>query len=195
MKDNTDWTPVHNARIGGFYSNPMPPVYGQEPQPKNKKKLLLLIIPLIFFILLAIGLGVFFKKAQDRIREEEARKAAYCGKEQVDKAFAEYMDSINDFKDAYNIVSKTARVALSGPITRMQDIREDFANIDSPPCLAESRSFIMDGMDGYIYASISFMSGTNDSQAHKLLESSGKVLQIGIDYLHEITLCAPDCKE
>ena len=93
--------------------------------------------------------------------------AAGCSSEgdRVMKACEEeipgYMDQMADYaeewKDAYKIATATSRIALSGPVGELQEIRREASKVVPPECVAEEHDSYLEGMDTYIGMILDFM--------------------------------------
>lgn len=161
---------------------------------KTNKSILFLSIVVAILVLAGVGYGIFsnYRQEQDKKLEEESINA-YCGTELVNAAQIAFMESLSEYYGAIKVASSTSKIALTVPVSRMQDIRSQFSKLDYPPCMSTARLHIIDGMDYSIDGFLAFMSEESESSISSLFEKSNTLLNKGFDEIMEISACAPDC--
>lgn len=126
---------------------------------------------------------------QQRQAEEEARKHEEARRQEQIKAMQERdavakmqkdalsqaLKSVDDFairwEDASRVAGVTSRMALSGPVASMQNLKREAANLAVPPCLDAGKAALIKSIDGTVEAYMIFMAEKNDL---------GKVLATGM---------------
>lgn len=95
---------------------------------------------------------------EEQRREEQAQLAA---EEERRGAFAASLKAIDEqmtlWEDAERVASTTGRIALSGPVTNLQTIRRDTAQLAVTTCLGPARDSLVKSMDATIEGFLTFM--------------------------------------
>ncbi len=69
----------------------------------------------------------------------------------------------NRFREAHDLASKTPRISLPVPISRMQDIKQEAEKISLPECYQKTKSDLVFWMKILIDKMINFMAGSGSS--------------------------------
>lgn len=135
-------------------------------------------------ILIVVGLafgGFAYKQHADRT---ERRLAA----EADQKAYAESLEKLQAvnqrFDDALKIAQSTARIALSQPVTQLQQISREAAGISVHACLAEAKTAAVGRMNAAVDVFLAFMQQKDRDEHMKRAE---KYLW---DYMAALKVCA-----
>lgn len=111
-------------------------------------------------------------RRQEEIKAMQEREAA--AKMQKD-ALSQALKAVDDFsarwEDASRVASVTSRMALSGPVTSLQNLKREATNLAVPPCLDAGKAALIKSINGTVEAYMIFMAEKNDL---------GKVLATGM---------------
>lgn len=118
-----------------------------------------------------------------------------CGKSRVNDSLEELRASAKKFVDANDIASSTGRIALSGPVGRMQDVRAELENIETPACLEKAKKDLVAGMEDSIQAYILFMQEGEDAYIKNRFDSSAENFTSAAVEMKRIGECAPLCSD
>ena len=88
------------------------------------------------------------------------------------------VDQLNNiesrWEDAYTLASSTSRIALATPVSNLQDIKRDLAQVELSECLSPARKALGAYMDSHINNFLKFMSDSDftqfESNNNKLVE-------------------------
>lgn len=88
------------------------------------------------------------------------------------------VDQLNNiesrWEDAYTLASSTSRIALATPVSSLQDIKRDLAQVELSECLSPTREALSAYMDSHINNFLKFMSDSDftqfESNNNKLVE-------------------------
>lgn len=126
--------------------------------------LLALVALVIFVVLPAIQ-----RRAANDTASADKDDAAPCG---IEDYISETDGLITEWDDAEELASSTARIALSGPIATLQQIRRDTAAITPPDCANEMHEALEHYMQLTIDAYLSFMANEGDEATAAKIEDS-----------------------
>lgn len=111
-------------------------------------------------------------------REFEELASKQKDKAEFDKAVERLNDIVRRWKDAYSLANSTARIALAGPVARLQEIRRETENTLVPECLEKAKGELLVGMnetnDAFIFFMQNSLPGVTDVVARKQLESAAE---------------------
>jgi len=126
---------------------------------------------ILIIIIVAIG-SVSWKTYQKRQIEAEIKAS-------LEKERADIKISVTDLKaifekwgDADKLASSSPRVALAGPVARLQEIKRETGAMNIAPCLKDAKTALVEGMSLRIDAYVSFMQQRN--LADEMIASIGK---------------------
>jgi len=139
------------------------------------------IIAISLLIIAGIGFGWYYSYGP-------------CGTQLVKKAALELIDSTQRFGDAHKVADSTPRIALSTPISDMQEIKRAAMQIKVPACLDNSKNWYLDGMQNYIDGYIAFMGEANDSEVNLYIATGDLYFSATANEINYISKCAPFCK-
>ena len=153
-------------------------------KPKLSKKFLL-ISSIILAIIILIGAGGYLVLYP--------RLYGQCGTVKVGVYIRTSSDINKRFIDAFNIANSTSRIALSGPVSQMQAIKQEAGRLEYPQCLETAQNNLLYSMDENIAAFLSFMQQDSDDvvSSHFRL-ATGRLYTYQQEITH-ISTCAPDC--
>lgn len=87
------------------------------------------------------------------------------------------VDQLNNiesrWEDAYTLASSTSRIALATPVSNLQDIKRDLAQVELSECLSPAREALGAYMDSHINNFLKFMSDSDFTQ----FESNNKLVE------------------
>ena len=87
------------------------------------------------------------------------------------------VDQLNNiesrWEDAYTLASSTSRIALATPVSNLQEIKRDLAQIEISECLIPAREALSAYMDSHINNFLKFMSDSDFTQ----FESNNKLVE------------------
>ena len=87
------------------------------------------------------------------------------------------VDQLNNiesrWEDAYTLASSTSRIALATPVSSLQDIKRDLAQVELSECLSPAREALGAYMDSHINNFLKFMSDSDFTQ----FESNNKLVE------------------
>ncbi len=181
---------------------------------KNEKGLSLLT--LLLAIAIVAGAAIWWKnsrdaslkeqaiaaKAQQEAQEEKNRQlerqkqefqAQVEGerkKNEFDKAISELGAIYARWNDALKLADSTARIALSGPVGKLQEIKREAESHMVPECLVDSKKKMVDGMNKMIDGFMQFM---GDADIGKILAhvSFGEGRKLFDEYEKGAAACNP----
>jgi hypothetical protein len=80
---------------------------------------------------------------------------------------SEHIEALRDveerFADAVSLAGSTPRISLSEPIANLQEIRRDAEDLEVPSCLEDAHAQLIEYMDAYVEAYLSFLSDADDA--------------------------------
>lgn len=112
--------------------------------------------------------------------EREKNKQAF------DKAIAELGNIYERWKDTLALADHTSRVALSGPVEKLQSIKRETASMLVPKCLVEPKKKMVNGMEKIIAGFLKFMSDADYKPVDEFKEGIG----LFSEYEQESATCA-----
>jgi len=118
--------------------------------------LLILLVPAIIIGAGCIGTAPTPTPTVTATPEPTATPVPPC-KVQAESYIAEVERTSLEWDDANALANKTARVALSQPVSQLQKIRRDVAALSPPACAQNNQKLLLDYMDAVIDAYLSFM--------------------------------------
>lgn len=181
---------------------------------KNEKGISLLT--LLVAIAIAIGAAIWWKesrdaslkeqaiaaKAQQEAQEEKQRQLerqkqefqAQVEKErnknEFDKSISELNSIYARWNDALKLADSTARIALSGPVGKLQEIKREAESLMVPACLVEPKKKMIEGMNKMVDGFMQFM---GDADIGKILArvSFEDGRKLFVEYETGSAACAP----
>ncbi len=96
------------------------------------------------------------------------------GSDDCDKeAVAENLNEIAErWDDALDVASSTSRIALSGPVGDLQEIRRETRQQDWPECAQAAQQELVEMMDEMIKGFIAFMGQESESEVQEYFEKA-----------------------
>lgn len=76
------------------------------------------------------------------------------------------------WSDALEVAASSSRLALSGPLADLQEIRRDTERLDLPDCLRLPRNSLVESMDGVIEAFILFLQDEPQSEIDRAFDQA-----------------------
>ena len=121
-----------------------------------------------------------------------------CGTKRVEASVVQLRSQADKWGDAVQLVSRTPRIALAGPVGRLQDIRRETREMVMAPCADHARNLLVRSMDHTIDAVMAFMGsgGSGDAAKETVSELAGNAAERLNDFTTElghVTQCAPRC--
>jgi tetratricopeptide (TPR) repeat protein len=158
--------PIPRAKIEKTSKNPQRKVFPR------------FLIPLLIIVSILFSIVIYFYYGP-------------CGVARVNSSKTEGSKISKRWDDENQVVSKTARIALSGPITEMQKIKRDMSDLEVPACLSDWKNEITSYMDNVINGYLAFMGDQSDP---KPFFDAAKVHFDNADQMWiDITHCSPFC--
>lgn len=181
-----------------------------------KKETGISLLTLLIAIALILGAAVWWKESHNahiKERAEEARKQQEAQEEkqkQIEKQKQEFQAQIekerkrNEFEksiselnkiysqwnDATTLANNTARIALSGPVGKLQEIKREAESLMVPECLVEPKKKMIEGMNKIIEGFMQFMGDADLGKIHAMVSfESGK--KLFDEYEKSSSACAP----
>lgn len=104
---------------------------------------------LLFLVVVgAAGTAVWMKIKANRV---EASAAALRGHQDSLRKFE------NTFEDAYRLAASTSRIALSGPVSKLQALHREAEAMQLPACMAQPKADLVESLRLYTSAFMGFM--------------------------------------
>lgn len=122
--------------------------------PRREAGFNLLVVLLV--IVLAIGGGVFWKLNAKWQREAAIEEASTAILLQI----ADQVRLLGRWNDALSLAGSTPRVALSGPVAKLQDLKREAEKQRVSGCLVEPTVELVGAMDLIIAGFLDFMANT-----------------------------------
>lgn len=98
------------------------------------------------------------RQEEEQRREEEAQLAAADERRMALETALKAIDGqMTLWEDAERVASTTGRIALSAPVTSLQTIRRDTAQLTVTTCLGPARDSLVKSMDATIEGFLAFM--------------------------------------
>ena len=117
-----------------------------------------------------------------------------CGTDAVLKAAGTFDELLGRWNDALDIAGSSARINLSGPVSKLQDLRREAQAVGVPDCMAYAKWLLIRSMDfavnGYLY----FMQQVNDTSVSDQLTQGADTTRQYTSEIKRIKLCAPNCQ-
>jgi Tfp pilus assembly protein PilE len=127
----------------------------------------------IILIILIVAIGsVSWKTYQKTQAEAEIKARLEKERNEIKKSISDLETTFEKWSDADKIASSAPRVALAGPVARLQEIKRETAAMNFAPCLANAKTALVEGMSLRIDAYVSFMQQRN--LADDMIASIGK---------------------
>ncbi|OGO69849.1 MAG: hypothetical protein A2Z49_09600 [Chloroflexi bacterium RBG_19FT_COMBO_56_12] len=117
-----------------------------------------------------------------------------CGTLKAKAAINQTQAIVNRWLDAEQIAGSTSRIALAGPLSELQSIKQDMTSLKVPPCLERAQAFIVDSMERTIGAYLLFMQNEPDNKIKEAFSEATHSLGNYTAELNAITECIPFCK-
>lgn len=89
--------------------------------------------------------------------QAQAHKAEQEKRDLLASSLKQFDDVALRFDDASRIASSTGRISLAQPVSVLQSIHREAAQLSEPPCLAVGKGELVDGMKETVDAYIAFM--------------------------------------
>lgn len=129
------------------------------------------ISTLTFVALVVAAVGAYaawdsYKKEQQRAAHQAAFTTSIAD---MDKARSEWLD-------AMKVAGAAPRVALAGPVTGLQSIRQGVMRLTVPDCLKKNHQDLIRGMDAGIDGMLAFMQ--NEMPRYELEEFTGQKMRL-----------------
>jgi hypothetical protein len=110
-----------------------------------------------------------------------------CGVAESDNKGLEDLNRIEaKWKDSLRVASSTSRIALSGPVLRLQDIKRELEIISVSSCLKSAKGHLLEHMEISISALLLFMQKSDSASKESLLGAEQSLWK----YKRGITLCS-----
>lgn len=151
-------------------------------KPKRKTPLIVILIVLAVFIL-AAGAGYAWYST-----------SGPCGTKLVASAVQDLSGLHDDFNDYVEIASSTSRIALTGPVTEMQNIKKEAQSLIVPTCLDHARSLLVDSMSANVSGFLLFMAQEKDSLILEKMQAASDLRMEFYKEIARIDECKPFCK-
>lgn len=116
-----------------------------------------------------------------------------CGKTVVEKSLAGIYDQMNAFLDAASVAGTTSRIALSTPISDLQEIRRTTDKIETPACLIYGKTKLVSSMENTIQSLLAFQGNSSDSIITGYIEQAADDMEVATNELLAVMECAPFC--
>lgn len=154
----------------------------------------------LFFLVIVVVIGsvVWWKNNEKNQRQEQARaaklleeQARQFRKKEFEKAVSSLGGVYARFEDTFKLANHTSRIALAGPVGRLQEIKREAASLTVPSCLAEAKKKMMLGMDEIIGAFIQFMKNEEASTALSITQMAQGKLTLS-EYETAVKACVPE---
>lgn len=95
--------------------------------------------------------------------------------------------------DLSTLASSTSRIALTVPVTQLQDLRRDIQDVPHPTCMQPAFDDLDKAMDFEISAYLGFMAQDPDTSVEVKMQTAGSYLQNATNHLSVLRMCAPLC--
>ncbi|MBI3158123.1 MAG: hypothetical protein HYZ26_00805 [Chloroflexi bacterium] len=116
-----------------------------------------------------------------------------CGVKRVEASLGDLEQIAEEWDDAVSLAGSTSRIALSGPIGDLQDIRRDLMRLRVPACLVDAQIHLTRTMDNTIEAFLAFASQRPDSEVSEYLSRAGFSQESFRLEIERVSKCVPDC--
>jgi len=116
-----------------------------------------------------------------------------CGTKVIDGAADQITSLLTRWLDAARLADTTSRIALSGPVSSLQQIRRDTDDIQVPSCLRLAKGHMVVGMDYAIDGFLLFMGEASDDQISSRFDLAEASFGHVVQELTRIKECAPFC--
>lgn len=93
--------------------------------------------------------------------------------------------------DANALAGRTSRIALAGPVGRLQELRRQMLELPAPPCVRTARAGLQQYMDAVIDGYLLFMSDQPDSEVSKKFAEADGYLKRAVEWLAEVKGAQP----
>jgi len=98
------------------------------------------------------------------------------------KQFVSALNALfDDWDDATKLANNTARIALSGPVSRLQEIRRQTADLAYPACAVSVHTKMLLYMDKTIDAFMAFMAQESDEKVNALFTEANALMDSAIE--------------
>jgi hypothetical protein len=84
----------------------------------------------------------------------------------------------DEWNDASQVASSTARIALSGPVSELQALRRQAEALDVPLCAERAQAALLKHMDGMIESYLLFMRQENTWKQEDLMAAATKDIEM-----------------
>lgn len=122
------------------------------------------------------------------------RSPGQCDVEEVATARARLEDLDGRFEDAERLASVTSRIALAGPVSKLQEIKREAATASLPPCLRRAQYLLTKRMDLVLSGFMLFMADSDSGVASALANETARGAREDFrQALADVSLCAPEC--
>lgn len=187
----------HKARREAGFNSPQQELTPEEA--RSAKTILFLTLGISGIIVASLG----FAWAQQQLQQKELEKRAETNARQIaerteelramSEQYREEITQLNGpymrFVDDLKVASATGRIALSGPVGRMQQSVRELREIQTGECLQQVQSNIAEGMTTIINGFITFMDADNpDDDSTSLIAKGSKLMKESVDW-------APNCTD
>ena len=97
------------------------------------------------------------RQLEKQKQEFQAEVEKERNKNEFDKSVSELNAIYARWNDALKLADSTARIALSGPVGKLQEIKREAESLMVPACLVEPKKKMIDGMNHMIDGFMHFM--------------------------------------
>lgn len=165
--------------------SPEVPEVAPAPSPAKPKRKFPILIVLIIVAVLALAAGAVYYWYTTN---------GPCGTKLVASATQELGDLHDDFKDYREIASSTGRIALTGPVTELQNIKKETQSLVVPACLVQAQTLLVNSMDADITGFLFFMAQEKDELILLKMDAAADWRTQFYEEIVRINECAPFCK-
>jgi hypothetical protein len=109
-----------------------------------------------------------------RVAAERQQRDSYT------RALQQFDDAAGRWDDAVKVANTTSRIALSGPVAKLQELHRDAEKLTAPPCLDEGKLALVNSMDHTVNGFLIFMRNElkiGDSLARSDFEQAARDMQ------------------
>ena len=117
----------------------------------------------------------------------------YCDSQEI----LDYLDllksTIDIYTDQLKVADATSRVALSGPVSQLQETKRSFSDVEAPPCTEKLHTYFISSMNKFIDYFLAFMASKPDAETEIILNEASQFMDDANSEMSKLVACMPNC--
>lgn len=118
----------------------------------------------------------------------------FCHPNKVSLAADQLIDFNDRWADIMALAVSVDRDALVLQVDRLQKIRRDAKAVETPACLQEAKTSLVDGMGSHIDGLLAYIRGSTVEEVNNYISLGNLEMNYFADEVERLQKCAPNCR-